>query len=74
MKFTVAYFTIILMLLNWPVIQWANRAEPVILGVPFFIFYCYAVALLALVGNIFIGLRLIRDPAGEEDSSQKGPR
>ena len=49
-----AFFVVIFLAMIWPVVTYFSRAEPLILGLPFFLFYLT----LLLAGSFFVLLAL----------------
>ena len=48
--FIIAYFVVMFALTQWPFLAWANRIEPLILGLPFLYAYLCIVYALMLGG------------------------
>jgi TRAP-type C4-dicarboxylate transport system permease small subunit len=55
-RFVLVFFVVIFLAMIWPVVTLFSRAEPLIFGLPFFLFYLT----ILLAGSFFVLLALFR--------------
>jgi hypothetical protein len=73
MKPALLFYFLFYVMLGWPAIILVNRIEPLIFGIPCFVFYCYAVGIVGAIGHLIIGMKYLRDPivpaSGQEENA-----
>lgn len=62
-RFFVCYFLVCFLANVWPFASIANHVEPMILGLPFFLFWVVMWSVLAFIGTValYLSARTIRD-------------
>ena len=65
----VGFFLLLLLAVVWPVAKWFSRIEPVVLGLPFFLFYLTALLLTSFL--VLLGVYLWEGRTGASSDPEE---